>query len=389
MSNIGDGITLTAFPLLAVSLTDDARLIAMVLVVRFIPFVAIGLPLGVVIDRMDRRKVGLAAQVIRAVVLMLLAANVAADGGTLAALYAAAFIVGLSEVVIDSSAPAMIRQVVETEQLELANARLTSTEQVTNLFIGPPLGAALFTVASWLPFVVVMSAFVLAALLLAVVPGSFRPDRSADGDVSFRSELGTGLRYVWGHPVLRPMALTVAVFACLGEAGNAVLVLLATERLGLSEVSYGLLITADAAAAIVWSLFVAGYIRRVGHVRSLQTGMLLFIVAAVLLGTSTALVGVVLGMVLTGIADPSWNVVSRTLRQRLVPDEIFGRMMTAYLTIAWSMQPIGAFLGGVLAEATGPEWVYLAQAPIMLFMLFVGARPLFRAVPAALADAEP
>lgn len=387
MSNIGDGITLTAFPLLAVSLTDDARLVALVTAVRFLPFVVIGLPLGVLIDRFDRRIIGLVAQGVRAVVLGLVATVVAADDGTILLLCLAAFVVGLAEVLIDGSGPAMIRQVVRADQLELANARLASTSLVTNLFVGPPLGAALFAATAWAPFVAVVVAFVLAAVLLAVVPGSFRPERDADEQRGFRAEIGVGLRYVWHHPVLRPLALTVAVFAFLGEAGNAVLVILATERLGLDEVGFGLLISIDAAAALIVSLVVAGFIARRGHVASLRLSMALFAAAALLLGLSTTIVGALAAMVLMGASDPSWNVVSQTLRQRLVPDEIFGRMMTAYLTIAWGIQPIGAVVGGVLAEAAGPEWVYLAQVPIMLAMLLVGARPLFRAIPQALDDA--
>ena len=90
-----------------------------------------------------------------------------------------------------------------------------------------------------------------------------------------------------------------------------------------------------------------------------------------------------LAVLLAGAGNPAWNVVSTTIRQRLVPDELFGRMMTAYLFIAWGIQPIGAFLGGVVAEAVGVEWVFILHGPVMA-ALFVAARPLFRAVDEAM-----
>lgn len=92
-----------------------------------------------------------------------------------------------------------------------------------------------------------------------------------------------------------------------------------------------------------------------------------------------------LAMMIKGASQPTWNVVSVTVRQRLVPDAIFGRMMTAYLVIAWGMQPLGALTGGVIAESFGPEWVYVMSATVVGSLLLFG-RPLFRTVDRALRE---
>jgi MFS family permease len=393
-ASLGDGITYVAFPLLAVELTDDARLVALVAAARFLPFLVVGLPAGVVIDRVDRRWLAAAAQAGRAVVLVALAVVVTIDLATPWLVAVAAFVIGLGEVVTDGGLPAIVRDLVRPDQLEVANSRMSATQTVTNYFIGPPAGAFLFTAAPSVPFVVSGLVFVAAALALAGLPGRFRPARSSEAPPSsgpderasggWARELTVGLRYVWGHPVLRPLAMTVAAFAFAGEAGNAVFVLLVTERLGLSAGWYGILISLDAAASVVTSFFVARLVARIGHAGSMRVAVIAYALSAVMFGTVTAVPLFALAMVASGVSDPTWNVVSATIRQRLVPDELFGRMMTAYLVLAWSLQPVGAMVGGVVADAWGPEWVYLGAAVVVSSLLVLG-RPLFRQVSEAMA----
>ena len=191
---------------------------------------------------------------------------------------------------------------------------------------------------------------------------------------------------MWGHPVLRPLALTVAAFAFVGEAGNAVHVILVTERFGLSEFGYGLIVAVDGVFSVIMSFFVAGVVRRRSHSFSMRFAVITFVVSAWLMGFTTVVAGLVLASVMGGLSDPSWNVVSGTIRQRLVPDEVFGRMMTAYLFIAWSVQPLGALVGGVIAEEWGSQWVFVMSGTVVASLLLF-ARPMFRAVDAAMGTA--
>ena len=395
-ANLGDGISYVAFPLLAVELTDDARLVGVVAAARFVPTVLVGLPAGVLIDRLDRRRLAVVSQIVRGGVLLVLAALVASGQASIAVVAVAAFVIGVGEVLTDGGLPAVVRDLVRSDQLEVANSRLSATQTVTNYFIGPPAGALLFAVDSSLPFLVGGVIFLVAAVVLSALPGHYRPQRSddeVDGDTGLAglwSELTVGLRYVWGHPVLRPLAITVAAFAFAGEAGFAVLVLLVTERLGLAPGWFGILMTVDALASLIMSFFVARLVLRIGHAGSMQVAVVAYVVSALVLGTATIVPLILVAMTISGVADPTWNVVSATIRQRLVPDEVFGRMMTAYLVIAWSLQPAGAIVGGFVAEAWGPQWVYIGSGAIVGSLLVFG-RPLFARVAEAMGalDASP
>ncbi len=388
-TNLADGLSLVAFPLLAISLTDDARLIALVSVFRFLPFLVVGLPAGVMLDRVDRRRAAMVAQIGRAGVLAVVAAVVAADGASIALLSAAAFAVGVGEVVTDGGLPALVRELVRVDQLEVANSRISATMTVSNVFVGPPLGAVLFEWTPAAPFAATVGLFAVAVLLLARLPGRYRPERDEADEAGepLTRQIMVGVRYVWGHPVLRPLALAVMLFSFVGEAGNAVFVILATDRFGLSNVGFGVLISVDGVVSVLMSFFVARLVRRTSHSFSMRLSVVAFTIAALFYGLSTSPVGAFAGAVLGGISDPTWNVNSATIRQRLVPDRVFGRMMTAYLFIAWSMQPLGALLGGVIAERWGPQWVFVLAA-VAVGSLLVLARPLFRAVDRAMAEAS-
>ena len=385
-TNLADGLSLVAFPLLAVSLTDDARLVALVSVFRFLPFLLVGLPAGVMLDRVDRRRAAVLAQAGRGSVVGAMSIVVWGGRASIALIAATAFAVGVGEVVTDGGLPALVRDLVARDQLEVANSRLSATQTVSNIFVGPPLGALLFDLDQAAPFVLAVALFLLAVVLLLRLPGRYRPEQDqADLDEPLRAQILVGLRYVWGHPVLRPLALTVMAFAFVGEAGNAVFVILATERFGLSNVGFGLLISVDGVASVVTSFFVAGIVRRAGHSFSMRLSIVTFTIGALLFGLTTSVVGIFVGALMAGVSDPTWNVNSASIRQRLVPDRVFGRMMTAYLFVAWSMQPLGALLGGVIAERFGPEWVSILAAAVVGSLLVL-ARPLFRAIDAAMAE---
>lgn len=385
-ANLGDGLSLVAFPLLAVSLTDDARLVAFVSMCRFLAFPLLGLPAGVIIDRFDRRRLAVAAQLGRTLAMGAVAALLAADAASIPALAAAAFMVGAGEVITDGGLPAVVRDVVGTQQLEVANSRLTASQTVANVLIGPPLSALAFEVDPALPFILAAALYLITAGLLSSIAGHFRPEQTdVAEDENVRKRMTRGLSYVWSHPVLRPLALAVAAFSFVGEAGNAIFVILVTERIGLSNVQFGLLLTVEAIAAVAVSFLVAGIIARTSHGFSMRLGVVLYTGSALLLGLTAAVPAVILAMVLSGPSHPLWNVVSGTVRQRLVPDAIFGRMMTAYLFIAWGMQPFGALTGGVIAEAFGPQWVFVMSAVVVGSLLVLG-RPMYRQVDAALAE---
>ncbi|MGF1595987.1 MAG: MFS transporter [Acidimicrobiales bacterium] len=382
-SNLGDGLTLVAFPLLAVAVTDDARLVALVTAFRFLPFLVVGLPAGVVLDRVGRQRMAVVAQAARLAAVVLLVAATATDRASITVLAVAAFVVGVGEVFTDGAVPALVRDVVDDDQLELANARLATAEPVTNMILGPPVGALLFELDPAAPFVAAAALFALSAGGLARLTGTYRPSPEDRLPVSL-AEVTIGLRYVWAHPVLRPLAMAVALFSFVGAAIQAVLVILATERLGLGGLGFGVLLAAGAVGSILMSFGVAPFVRRAGHAASMRLAVVTFSLSYLTLGLTTSLGVAMVASAVAGVAAPAWNVVSSTVRQRLVPDEIFGRMMTAYLFLAWSMQPLGAALAGAVAERWGTQWVFVFAA-LAVGSLLVTGRPLFARLTEAMA----
>ncbi len=399
-TNLADGLSLVAFPLLAIELTDDARLVALVTVFRFMPFLLVGLPAGVLLDRLDRRRIAIWAQLGRAGTVGVVGLVVWADQASIALLVSAAFVVRVGEVLTDGGLPALVRELVEQHQLEVANSRFPATQTVSNVFIGPPLGALLFEIEAAAPFVVSLLLFLIATAMLARIPGQFRAvasDGSADGvradDNTEMSpgwarrlvdEISVGLLYVWHHRVLRPLAFTVLAFSLAGPATNAVFVILVTERFGLGSLGFGTLISIRGATSVVMSFIVARLVSRAGHSMSMRFAVITFTAASLLFGLTTSMALIVAASMINGLSDPAWNVVTNTVRQRLVPDEVFGRMMTAYLFIAWSMNPVGAFAGGIIAERWGAQWVSV-MAAVVVGSLLVAGRGLFRAIDEAMA----
>ena len=384
-SNLGDGLSLVALPLLAIRLTDDARLVAAVAVFQYLPYLLIGLPAGVMIDRYDRRWIAVAAQTARALVIGGLGVGLIVGTPSIGALFVVAFLVGASEVMTDGGLPALVRDLVRPRQLEVANARISATQTVTNSFVGPPVGALLFQWESSAPFLASAAVAMVSVATLTRLPGRFRPDQPEEV-LPIRQRTIVGLRFVWGHPVLRPLVIAVGTFSFVGAAGNGVFVVLVTERFGLGDVGFGVLVSIDAIASVVTSFFVAGLIRRTSHSWSMRLSVVCFVIGSLMFGLFTVAAVAFVAAVVNGISDPTWNIVSATVRQRLVPDEVFGRMMTAYLFIAWGMRPLGAMLGGVVAEAWGAQWVSIASA-VVVGSLLITARPMFRRVDRAMADA--
>ncbi len=388
-SNLGDGLNMVAFPLLAVVLTDGATGVAIISAFRFLPFVVIGLPAGVILDRFGRRRVIIVSQAVRAVALLIPPLVIATEWSPLALLAFSGFVVGSSEVFTDGGIPALVRNVVATEHLELANARLGATEMTANAIVGPPVGAALFALDPAAPFVVSLALYGVSASLLVPlgrIIARSSVDDDGDADVSFSfSEVTAGLRYVLGHPVVRPLAFAVALFSFVGAATETVLVILVIDQLGLSSYAFGVILTMSAVTAVAMSFVVTRVIGRWGHAASMRFSVITYSVAAVLFGLAPGLGLLALASAIEGVSMPAWNVVSSTVRQRLVPDKVFGRMMTAYLFVAWSMQPVGALVAGLVAARWGADKVFFAAA-VLVCSLLVLARPLFGRITTAMAD---
>jgi len=347
ISNLGDGVAVTALPLLAATLTRDPFLVALLHFAQFAPWLLFSLVSGALVDRWDRRHVMWRVDLFRAGVVGALALLVATDRAGLPLLFVAAFLLGTAETLFDNASQAILPSLVERRDLAKANGRLFGAQIVTNQFAGPPLGGFLFAAVAAAPFLFDAGSFVAAAVLVALIPGMYRteraqavvdagPDRSADGPSTIRqicSDIAEGLRWLWQHRLLRTLALALG----------------ATNLL----YGYGLLLTSFAVGSVIASMVSERLIDRYGPGGALTAALVVFGLGQIATGLSSSpwVVGAI--GVAVGFATIVWNVITVSLRQAIIPDEILGRVNSTYRFIGWGAIPLGALAGGLLADQFG------------------------------------
>lgn len=376
ISNLADGIFFICLPLLAIRLTDSPILIAGLAFAMRLPWLFFVLIAGALADRLDRRRTMAMVQLLRAGIAGALTLTVALGAENLVLLYVLALLLGIGETLFDTAAQSVMPAIVKREQLPTANGRLYAVEIITNQFIGPPLGGLLAASLMVVAFGASALAWVVASLLLVALVGSFRPVREGP-PTHLLADIAEGLRYLWRHRLLRTLAMMVGVMNLASGAAFAIFVLYAVAPgpLGLSEPEFGLLLTTTALGSVAGSMMAGRPVQRIGRARAL----LLSIVGSALFVGGPALTGnpLIIGaiFVLGGAVSVTWNVITVSLRQSIVPDELMGRVNSAYRLLAWGTLPVGALLGGVLGEFLDLRVVF-AVAGVMTLLLLL-ARSVF------------
>lgn len=383
VSSVGDGLAYIAFPLAAAAVTDDPRLVAGVLVAQRLPWLLIALGAGALVDRRDRRGAMVAVETLRAMVLGLFAVALAMDLSSLPMLYAAAFIVGAGDTVLTAGVHATLPHLVPRHRLERANGVLFSTQTAGEQFAGPALGGILFAVAAAWPFGADAATFAVSGVLLWLAV----PSRSALGGEqpsAMRGAIREGLRHFWSDPLLRMLAGIIAGFAFLQAIVQGVLVLFAMQELGLSAAAYGLFLAFGAIGNVLGGLVAGHAVRALGTstvvtLAGLSAGLSYVVISSAALGSglvALAAVALLLEAVAVGVA----NVATLSLRQRVVPEHLLGRVGNAFLVLVFGSIPLGAIAGGALASAAGLSAAILAAGVIQVGVGAVTWRPLRRRI---------
>ena len=370
LSNLADGVFKIALPLLAIQFTQSPTLVAGLTVAATLPWLLFALTAGALADRLDRRKLMLWANLSRAMLPALLIAVVLLDLGSIWALYVVALMVGVAETLYDTSAQSILPQVVHRDQLSRANGRLYGVELTANQFVGPPLGGLLVALGVVAGFAAPAALWLAAVGALFLVPGTFRTEREVK--TTLRFDIGEGLRFLWNQKILRTLAVMTGVFNFASNAAFAVLVLFAvgpTSEMGLSEVGFGLLLTTSALGAFVGSFISERVEARLGRSKSL---MLTIFGAALFVGAPAMTDNpYVLGPIffVGGLLIVLWNVITVSLRQRITPNRLLGRVNSAYRLLAWGTMPLGAAAGGLLAQWLGLQVMFGIMGVLTLALL--------------------
>lgn len=401
--NIADGVSLIALPWYASTITDDAVAVAAVVTAGRVPWL-LAMVAGVLGDRMDRRRLMVIAGTVRAVLYLALAGLAAGGVRSLSLVFVIALAIGFAEVCYDNTSQAITPSVVPADRLERANGTLWGVEEAANRFLGPPLGGVLVAASLGLAFSVQAGFGLAGVLLLVMMPGSFRPTGAPRVDgageparVSPRVMLVEGWRWLWAHRLLRRFAITLGIVNAAGAIPLGVLVLYAQEVLGLSPAGLGAVLTAAAVGGVVGSQVAAFLAPRIPP--GMATGGCLLVEAICwsAIGLVPNVPVFVVASAASGFAVPWWNIVTVSLRQRLIPDELLSRVNSVYRTFGWGMIAIGGVLGGVLVDVAEPlvgrvdalRVPYLVAAAIVVLLLVCTRRTLgTRAIRAALAAAD-
>ena len=378
VSNLGDGMVVAAGPLLALQLTNDSRLIAAVTFAAMLPWLVLSLPAGVYLDRHDRQKIMYRANLVRGLVFTLIAVSAANDTLNIYLLIAASAVAGVCELFFDMSSQAILPAIVDEESLELANSRLYISQIISNGFIGLPLGAWIFVIAISAPFAVNAVALVIAAILIR----SIKVKNTAITEQTkapFSSELKQGLIWLWRHDLLRTLAIMLGVANMCGMFAHAVFVKFVRDELGLGARGFGILLAAISIGSILGGLVGESVSKRLGSTVALITAYVIFGLSDLIPGIFPQIWAVAISGVVMSIAGTIWNVITVSMRQRLIPPELFGRVNSVYRFIGTGTTAIGALIGGQIAYNFGLRATYLASGVLLLIALVALSPAFFRA----------
>lgn len=402
-SNLADGILLVAVPLIAMRLTTSPLQISLLSAAAWLPWLMLGLYAGVRIDRGDRRRIMLAALAVRVVALAVATGAALAGALTMPTLLALLLVFGAAEVFADTAAGTLIPAVTPRARLGAANGRLLGVQQVANQFVGAPLGGLLLTVGSAWAFGAPALMCVIAAGCVGLgLRGRYRAGDHRSGErtevsespapaqprTSARREVAEGLRFLLSHRVLRPLVITGAAMNLANTAYFAVFVLWLVgphSAVRLSPSQYGLMTTTVALGAVAGSVAAEHLLRRITETRLLAV---VYVTNSVLLLTPVlaphawAIGAAFVGVGFTNIVG---NVITRSMRQRLIPDGLLGRVGGASATLMYGTMPVGALLGGLVGEALGLPAVFVGAVAVCL--IFAGYTVL-RVTAPVVADAD-
>jgi MFS family permease len=350
VGNLGDGIGLAAAPLLIASETQDPLLVALGALLQRLPWLLFGLYAGVLADRIDRRRIVVAVDLTRAGVLAVLTAIVVTGRVDVTVILVTMLALGTAEVFADTATGTLLPMVVSSEDLGIGNARLMAGMLTMNQLVGPAVGAALFAAGTAFPFLtqsllVAMSAVLIARMRVPAIERSGEP-------AHIGRDIRDGLRWTWGHAAVRTLILTIVAFNVTFGAAFSVLVLYATQRLGLGPVGFGLLSSVVAAGGIAGT---AGYdwLERHASLADIMRGGLL-IETFTHLGLALTTSGWVAMAILFafGAHASVWGTTSNAVRMRAVPAALQGRVGSLYAIGVFGGILAGQAIGGAYLSAT-------------------------------------
>ena len=355
-SNLADGVAFISMPLLAASLTDDPRLVAGLATTYALVRLLVTLPIGVWVDRIDRRTLLITANLIRGLVVIALAVSVHLELETLPLLYAVFAVIGTLESAADNASVSLLPGIVPVTQLDRANGRISAAQLIADEFAGPPLGGLLFAVAAAAPLYLVGGLWAAAGVLALALP--IRRVSGSSRELTLRlpifREALEGAGWLMGNRTVGGLALIGALASVGYMLPFSILVLFTEERLHVDGVGYGLVLATSAFGGLVGSFAAARVTERIGYRRTIVASLLTGAVSLIALSltTNAAVAAALLAVYI--LHAVVWGICATSLRQRLVPDALRGRVNAASRLLSLIGLALGSALGGLFALVSLP-----------------------------------
>lgn len=372
-SNLGDGIALSASPLLIASLTSSPLLVAAGAMMQFLPWLLFGLFAGSVADHYDRRRLVIIANGSRALIVLGLVAFLATGQVTVWIVLATAFLYGTAEVFADTAGSTLLPMMVKPADLGIGNARLQAGFLVGNQLAGPPLGAFLFAAGSFWPFLVQIVCVSLAVVLISRIARTPIPPKDDIATGEKIHPIREGLQWLRGNAPVRTLVVIILVFNVTWAAPWGILVLYSTEYLRMGPVGFGALTTAAALGGLVGTASFGWLERHVSFATLMRIVLSLEVLMHLAFALTTSPVIALVIMFGFGAYAFVWGTISTTVRQRLVPMPLQGRIASVNMVGVFGGLVIGQLLGGLIAQTwglTAPWWFAFGGSLITLLLVW-------------------
>lgn len=353
LSNLADGVLLVAAPLLAVTLTKSPVLISAISALVMLPWLLFAIPIGALVDRFDRRFLLAGANAIRFVVAALIALSIATNTITIYLLLIATFLIGICEVIADTTSQSLIPQILDKSQFERGNSRLQISETVIQGFVGTPISGFLYAVAIYLPFVINSLGFLIAAALAASIPVKFlqdiRSEENAEKRSNFIGEMKFGIQYLFNDKQLLRLVVTTASIGLCYSMAMSTIILFILNELNLKPSLFGLALTIQGSGAILGALLAPKLSTKFGRSRVMAVCIFLSSLLMLLQGLSPNIYIFIALATIASFTISNWNILLMATYQSVIPAHLFGRIHGTRRTLVWGLMPFGSLLGGFIA----------------------------------------
>ncbi|GAB3425081.1 MFS transporter [Flindersiella endophytica] len=386
ISLFGSSITAVALPLTAVFVLSASPFeMGLLGAAGFLPYLLIGLPAGVWVDRMPYRTVLVVADVLRALLLGLVPVLGLLGWLEMWQLYVIALLTGVGTLFDSVASMSFTPSLVGRAHLLQANSALAQSNAIVSV-TGKALGGALVQVLT-APVAIVVDAvsYVASAACKLFIrtpgPATVEPARRQP----LRSALAEGFRAIARQPVLRPLFVSATIGALSGQIQAAIVVLFLARELGLPPALVGVSIAVSGVASVLAAMLAAPLTERLGHGTTYMVGCLVTALAGLVLVLAAGPLLVVMAVVvasglLAGAGPPIFSINQQTVRQSLAAPEMLARINATWRFLVFGTQPIGALLGGTIADVAGLRTAIVVSSVGMLASVGVAAWSPLRAL---------